>query len=173
MKRSPIAIIVAVVLLLAGCSKKPDRPAVRTASERSVTDQVDQLARQITATVHGGHLTAPLTNSSACETDTGDTSGTVVFVLSVYDMSLARAKHKQAFESAHQHWEGMGWRIKEWWFKDASNRGSLIAEDPASGEGFTLSSTKSPDYLAVMVHSGCFRSTGPDSDTSEAPTPPA
>src|SRR4051812_12450101 len=115
MKRWPAAIIVAVVLLLAGCSKKPDRPAVRNASERSVTAQVDQLGRQITATAQGGDLTAPLTNSSACDTDTGDTSGTVVFVESAYNMSLAPAKQKQAFESAHQHWEGMGWRIKEWW----------------------------------------------------------
>jgi outer membrane murein-binding lipoprotein Lpp len=161
MKRWPVAIIVAVVLLLAGCSKKSDRPAVRTASERSVTDQVDQLARQITATAHGGDLTAPRTNASACDTDAGDTSGTVVFVQSAYNMSLAHTKHKQAFESAHQHWEGMGWRIKEWWFKDATNQGSLIAADPASGEGFTLSSTKSPDHLAVIVQSGCFRSTGP------------
>jgi hypothetical protein len=82
-------------------------------------------------------------------------------VQSAYNISLARAKHKLAFESARQRREGMGWHIEESWFKDDSNQGSLIAEDPATGEGFTLSSTKSPDHLAVIIQSGCFRSSGP------------
>ncbi|WP_412749104.1 hypothetical protein [Krasilnikovia sp. M28-CT-15] len=123
--------------------------------------EVNELASAVANIAGNGKLVRRNVHSAECDNRVGDATGQVKYVLGFYNIDLPGARHPNAFKLVQKHWRDLGWKITDDRFRQELNEGVLSAKDPRAGIDFTLSSTTSPDALAILISSGCFREAQP------------
>jgi hypothetical protein len=150
------AAIAAFIIALAGCT---NGGAVDTKTEADVNVMVRQYAEDI-RTAAGGEYTKQAETALACTGRLGETSDDVFSVQGAYQITLAPDRQLPFLAELRGQWKAKGWEITT----DetiAPNRGKLAAKTGEDGFDLTLTTVKTSQWLAILVHSPCYKSPTP------------
>ncbi|MEU4715262.1 hypothetical protein AB0F73_16605 [Micromonospora purpureochromogenes] len=164
--RAGLAVLVALVLTTAsGCTpnkEKEDKKAsdMQTASEADITRRVNEYAGQVAAAT-GSTLANPATSSAPCEGRRGEMDESIRTVQGVYNIPVAPDKHLETLARLRDQWRAQGWTITEDRTFPNGNEGTITAKTTPDSYSLTVSGTKEPTALLLLVHSACYKSTDP------------
>ncbi|WP_130507947.1 hypothetical protein [Krasilnikovia cinnamomea] len=130
-----------------------------TKTEADVNAIVRQYAEDIRSTI-GGQFTKQGESSMACTGKLGETSDDVYSVQGAYQITLAPEKQLPTLAQFREQWKAKGWKITE----DETfgeNRGKLSASTGDDGYELNLTTAKTPEWLAVLIYSPCYKSPTP------------
>ncbi|MEU8387922.1 hypothetical protein [Micromonospora sp. NPDC048842] len=105
---------------------------MQTASEADITRRVNEYAGQVAAAT-GSTLANPAASSAPCET-------------------LARLRDQ---------WRSQGWTITEDRTFPNGSEGTITATTTPDDYSLTVSGTREPTALLLLVHSACYKSAEP------------
>ncbi|GLW35186.1 hypothetical protein [Actinoplanes regularis] len=142
-----------LLLTVTGCSDA-DVPSFTRAQ---ATEQANELVNEVAEVIGNAKVVNPSILSTPCSSSS-DESGQVRYISAAYQISLPKPADAGTFRKVRDHWSSLGWKITEDWYKADIREGSVSAKEDGHCS-FTVVSTDSPNLLAVLSASGCYRET--------------
>ncbi|MEU6202772.1 hypothetical protein ABZ814_04185 [Micromonospora musae] len=161
-----LAALAALILTTSTACSSPDDPQdrkttdVQTASEADITRQVNDYANQVATTV-GSSLTNPTTSSAPCEGQRGEMDESIRTVQGTYNIAVTPGKQLDILAQLRDQWRNQGWAITEDRTFPNGTEGTITAKTSPDSYSLTVTGTKEPTALAILIHSDCYKSTDP------------
>ncbi|RKN24185.1 hypothetical protein D7147_04155 [Micromonospora musae] len=164
--RAGLAALTALILTASAACTSPDDPYdrkaadVQTASEADITRQVNDYANQVATTI-GSPLSNSTTSSAPCEGSGGEMDESIRTVQGVYNIAVTPGKHLDILAQLRDQWRNQGWAITEDRTFPNGIEGTITAKTTPDSYSLTVTGTKEPTALAILIHSDCYKSTDP------------
>ena len=150
------ALALVTILLIAGCDGAEKGQTVEVKTRAEVETVVRARADAVT-TLAAGTLENFRMNGAPCDGPGGATAEDGRWNLSGFGaIVLPAEKHLAALQAIKKQWEADGWRIDEDRTLPDGVRGALSGAAP-DGIGVTVTSSRPPKQLALIVVSRCYR----------------
>lgn len=125
---------------------------MQTASEADITRRVNEYAGQVAAAT-GSTLANPAASSAPCEGTRGEMDESIRTVQGVYNISVAPDKHLETLARLRDQWRSQGWTITEDRTFPNGSEGTITATTTPDDYSLTVSGTREPTALLLLVHS--------------------